>query len=424
MKTNLRLSAIFSVAAAGAQQGFALLGFMLLARMLPEAQLGAWALWLALVAVADMTRQGMVQNGLVRFAATEPSAWPEWLTAAGVLQFAAAVPIGLVLAGTGAAFGLLGGMPDLVALAAWSLPVWLMQSGQRFAEAAQIARQDFRGVFWSNLANGAAQFALTLLFFLKKMPLSVPMLLLFQAIGAVAGLLVTAIFFKKHFAFGKFERARLVELARFGRFVAGTNFCSLLFQRLDTLLVGALLSPAAVALYNVASRLNGLLDLPLNSLSLVLFPGLAANAAASDAGPETRQAAFEQAIRRMLWLQVPLSLALIVTAPWAVRVLAGERYAAAQGLVQILALAGLVKPWGRAFGMWLDANGLPHLNFRMLGLSMAINLIFNLAMIPLWGPMGAALATGLGLFVSIGAGQIWLRKKVFVTEYQPKISLG
>ncbi|MBI1224916.1 MAG: oligosaccharide flippase family protein [Bacteroidetes bacterium] len=397
---------LLSVGSALSLQGFTLLTFMLLARLLPVEQMGAWALWLTFVAIADMTRQGLLQNGLVRFSAHEPEGWAGWLTAAFALNSLASVGLGLLLALCSWLAGFYLQMPSLQTLAALALPFTLLQGLGRFAEAVQVTKRDFRGVLFANSLSGAAQMALTGYCFLQKTTPSLLQLLGFQTIGLVLGLLLVAIFFRGHFAFGKFEVEKMWELYRFGRYVAGTNFFSMLFQRLDTLLIGVFLTPASVALYNVATRLNGLLDLPLNSLSLAQFPSMAKSLADGKPTPEV----FNGTVRKLLFVQGPLSILLIIFAPQAVQVLGGGNYADASVLLQILALAGLVKPWGRTFGMTLDAMGKSSINFKMLLFSMAVNLVLMLTLLPAFGVTGAAVAAGLGILLTVGAGQLLLKR--------------
>lgn len=401
----LKNASVLSVASALAMQGLTLLTFMLLARHLQVPQMGAWALWLTLVSIADMTRQGFVQNGLVCFTSAEPSDWSLWLTAALALNSLSGLAFGVLLGGVSWLVGSLFGIPELQSLALWALPFSILQGLGRFAEAVQVAKRDFMGIFWANVINGGLQFGLTALFFLKELPLNLPQLLGFQIIGMSGGLIFVVVFRKKYFVFGQFQKEKLAQLFRFGKFVAGTNFCSLLFQRLDVLLIGAFLSPATVAVYNVATRLNGLLDLPLNSLSLAQFPNVAKELAESKPMNEVMR----RTVHKLLLVQLPLSLLLIALAPQAVSLLAGENYASAAPVLQILALAGLVKPWGRTFGMTLDATGRSDVNFKMLLFSMLVNLALNLTLLPIFGMTGAAVATGLGILFTVGIGQLLLR---------------
>jgi Na+-driven multidrug efflux pump len=60
----------------------------------------------------------------------------------------------------------------------------------------------------------------------------------------------------------------------------------------------------------------------------------------------------------------------------------------------------------------LEASGRPQLNFRIMWISVGVNLVFNLLFIPYWGIAGATfatlLATGLTIFLSkrlLGQGE-------------------
>jgi hypothetical protein len=91
----LRSPSTFSVASALAWQGFGLLTFMVLARLLSVSEMGVWAIWISLLTIADMPRQGFTQNGLVKFA-LPPSQrlGGTWLSAALVLNGFAALVLG------------------------------------------------------------------------------------------------------------------------------------------------------------------------------------------------------------------------------------------------------------------------------------------------------------------------------------------
>ncbi|MCU0345297.1 MAG: oligosaccharide flippase family protein [Saprospiraceae bacterium] len=402
----LRSPYTFSVASALAWQGFGLLTFMALARLLSVSEMGVWAIWISLLTIADMPRQGFTQNGLVKYTAAEPEAWGKWLSAGLLLNSLAALVLGLLLAAALYLGAALLEMPDLRSLAPFALPFMLLQSLTRYGEAAQIARSDFRVMFFANVLNAGLQFlAVGLLLWTGTHP-SFPQLLAVQALGVSVGCVFTYFVGKRHFQFGPLERGRIESLFHFGKFVAGTNFVSLLFQRLDTLLVGTFLTPAAVGIYNTATRLNGLLDLPLNSLSMAQSPVLAK----ASATPGQIQSVARKCALQLALVQVPASVLLIILAPYAITLLVGEKYLEAAPLLQILAVTGLVKPWTRTFGMTLDAMGRPGLNFGMLLFSIAFNLLLLLFFVPWLGAMGAALAMGLGIVISTGAGQLLMRR--------------
>ncbi len=405
--------ATYSVGATVSLQGFSLLGFMLLVRLLSVELMGIWAIWLTLVGIADMTRQGLVRNGLVRFSLLETDKRAEWQTAGLLLNVLMSCLLSMLLLLSACVLLWSTDEPMVRALVWLAVPFSILQGIGRYAETIQVARSDFKGIFWANLINGLLQFSFLLFCFIEKRAPGFMALIAFQGIGISAGLLFTLFYRKTYFRFGALKKEHCRRLFQFGKYVAGTNFFSLLFQRLDTLLISLFLTPSAVAIYNVATRLNGLLDLPLNGVSQAIYPKMAADFAEQ----ATVQEVYGKNVRQLLWIQTPLTLMLVIAAPVLVDLMAGSLYQQAVPLVQLLALAGLVKPWGRTFGMTLDALGMSDFNFKLLGISFAVNLTFSLLLLPAFGVVGAAAATGLGTLTSIAIGQYFLQKQLAVRPW-------
>ena len=420
IKQVLFSPAAYSVGATFALQGFSLLGFMLLARLLTLQEMGNWAIWLTLVSIADLARQGLIRNGLIHFTAGQEKGNEQWQSAALLLNVGAAFILGSFLSCAVMSYAFFSKQISLLSLAWWALPFCLLQGVGRFAETLQVARSDFKGIFWANLLNGTLQLSLIFLLFVKHKTPALVQLAGFQALGIAVAFLFTLFFRKKYFRFGTLEKQKCLELFHFGKYVAGTNFFSILFQRLDTLLVSVFLTPAAVAIYNVATRLNGLLDLPLNGFSQALYPRMASDITQHVPAKEV----YGKGVRQLLMVQTILSLLVVFTAPELVKVLTGPTYLDAVPLVRILALAGMVKPWGRTFGLLLDATGNTAFNFKMLLLSFGVNLLFGLTLLPVFGLLGAALATGLGVVVTTSLGQYFLKKLMAIRPWYVSVEIN
>ena len=235
--------------------------------------------------------------------------------------------------------------------------------------------------------------------------------MLLQAVAAFATIPALRLLRAMPIRHGVFRRDWVPKLLDYGRYGLGTNLFSMLFQRVDMLLLGAFVPAAGVALYTVATRLNGYLDLPLNSLGQAFFPKIAAEKHREGGD---LPALLEKSTGLLLALALPSMLGMVLLATPLVWLLAGKQYLAAAPLVQILALAAIVKPWGRMFGVTLDAIGAPQWNFRMMLASFFVTLALNALLIPRWGVYGAAAASGLSIFVTILAGQVLLQQLVSV----------
>ncbi|MEZ4932853.1 MAG: hypothetical protein R2788_12125 [Saprospiraceae bacterium] len=185
-------------------------------------QMGNWAIWLTVAAIADMTRQGLVQNGLVRFICAERSlsALEQWLL---VLSTAAGIVLEWLLTPTVFLYASFAGESGFLSLLFWAFPFFLVQGLVRFAETVQISRQDFKGIFWANLFNGSVQLALIAAYFLLEKIPDLDELIVFQMVGALAGLAFSIVFRKRYFRFGQVQKHRLFALFQFGKHTA-TNF--------------------------------------------------------------------------------------------------------------------------------------------------------------------------------------------------------
>jgi O-antigen/teichoic acid export membrane protein len=209
---------------------------------------------------------------------------------------------------------------------------------------------------------------------------------------------------------GRPERRWLRELAQYGRYTMGSSLGSVLLQRLDVLMLGYLMGPAAVALYNIGTKLTNYLEIPLRAVTLVIFPQL--SQVFQREGATALARFWERSATQLLALVIPPCLLLWLLASPAIDLMAGPGYSDAAPVLQVFLLTALLKPWGRLAGISLDAIGHPRLNFRLVWLSMLLNGSLNWLCIPWLGVMGAAWATVLSMAVTTGLGLWILRQRV------------
>lgn len=365
--------------AAGAVLGFA--GFAMVARaLLPEA-FGAWVLYLTVATFFDMLRSGLVQAALVQRAsgaapeASDRTFGAAWALALGVTALVASGGFGAgAMGGAGVFWTAFAAFPALmVGGLGHTVAAWRAQAEERFGRVL------------------ALRLAVSILF-----------------VGAVVllrdGLTVGALAWTHAgihgavslFAIGlSWARPRLVRLARgpevrallrFGRFSAVTTVGANLLRSADALILGAVLGPAAVALYGVPQKLVEAAEVPIRGLAVAAFPALARSA----------RTGAHDAFRSRLWRDVGgLTLLLLpaaalgwLFAPEATASLGGEAYAEAGAAFRWFLLYALLLPLDRFLGLALDALGRPHLNTLKVGAMLAANFA------------GDALALSLGFGVT------------------------
>lgn len=96
----------------------------------------------------------------------------------------------------------------------------------------------------------------------------------------------------------------------FGKFVFGTNLISVIYNSLDKLLIGALLSPMQVAYANTASKVLNLIEVPVFAITSISLPKAASLNPTSD--KMEIKAIYEKSIGAMLALSLPLVIVCLI----------------------------------------------------------------------------------------------------------------
>jgi O-antigen/teichoic acid export membrane protein len=161
----------------------------------------------------------------------------------------------------------------------------------------------------------------------------------------------------------------------------------LLNARLDFAIVGALVGPAALGVYAVASRYAELLRLPGLAVNYVLYPTYARQGGAG-AARDARRILPRVAIIPAI-VALPLGVAAIFVIPFAY----GEAFrpAIVPTWILLFGLAGVgVTGVTTAF---LYGDGRPGLNSLGLGTGLVVTVVLDILLIPRFGILGAAVAS-------------------------------
>ncbi|MEL6133553.1 MAG: flippase [Bacteroidota bacterium] len=400
----------------GANMLGALLVMLMLVRAFDAALFGIWVLYQALFTFAEMARMGFVQNGLVKFATGHPTHYKEILTSAFALNMALGIGLwGLLIVVT----PLLANLWETPALThlVWHYGFTVVTLGSlRFMEYIQMANKDFRGVFWGNLIAGLSYACLIGLAFWGAFELQPVHAIYGQGIGACVGLVFVWFYRRSFFRFGSFKLHWLKKLFHYCKYVLGTNISSMILQKVDIAMLAYFINPAAVALYNISSKAPNYMEVPLKGGAQFYFPRIAE--AAQHKTPRDVARLFEGAIGMLLAINIPLFLGAFVMAKYIMLFMGGKEYIEGYFILQILLFNTLIKPWGRMFGTTMDAIGYPKVNFRMVFFSLFANALLNYLLIPIWGVLGAALATTCTLCLSTLVSLVILRKYVPISPWR------
>lgn len=179
---------------------------------------------------------------------------------------------------------------------------------------------------------------------------------------------------------------------------------SILNERLDLLMIGALLGSEQAGLYAPAQRIAQLLTLGTASVNAVLASLIAARQAAGDrAGLRD---AMTKAARMATAVTLPGVVFVVAAGPFLLGIF-GDVFRASAGALNVLALSQLATALFGSVGGLVVLVGHNRPVILATLAAVALNVLFGLALIPAWGLEGAALAQLLATQASTAALAIW-----------------
>ncbi len=421
MKQYWIKSGIYTLLTNGSMLVFGFLSFLALVRILPQKQFGIWVLYLTVITFAEIARNGITQNALVKFlAGGKVENYREIVTASLLINiFTGFVGLTIVFV-VAPVLGRIWAAPELTRLL-WLYSVYILfYIPLTFLQFLSMANLDFGTRFKSILTYQATNFGLIVGIYLLNGKLKVIQLPLIQAGAALAALIVTIFSAKKYIKLQRRINWQWVrKLFHFGKYVLATNFSSMLFNRMDTMMLGYFLNPVSVAIYNIPTRIGNYVEVPMNSLASIVFPQAAIKA--REQTLDSVRYLYERSVGVILAMILPLAILIAIFAKEIVLLIAGEKYLAAVPILRLFALLTAIKPFGRQGGSILDSIGYPNYNFYTLLTSLVINFVLNWYFIIHYGIIGAVFGTMLAVLSGTIIQQFILVRLIKIKPYHPFI---
>jgi O-antigen/teichoic acid export membrane protein len=200
---------------------------------------------------------------------------------------------------------------------------------------------------------------------------------------------------------------------------------SILYKRIDILMVGFFLAEASVGIYRIAVLVSGVLVLPLNAFNQ-LFPPVASQLY-TDGDVTELQSVYETVTRWTLTVAIPPALVAVLYSPELLAVF-GSEFSEGGLVLTLFAVSQLtncaVGPSGYLL-MMTDHQYLTMTNQWLLG---ALNVVLNYVFIMEFGLIGAALATaGVLSFINIiRVFEVWYTEGMtpYSTAYWKPLTAG
>jgi len=389
---------------------------MLLLRMWSKEAFATWGLFIVLVYLVEMGRNGLLQNGLVRSLAApkDKAAIPDIHTAALVINGVYSLVTNAITWAIIPWVCVQYQVPELATMmpAFWVANLVLALSSH--CNFIQQAHLDFRGLFFTALFYRGIPFFWVLSCWIQHQELSLEAFSGAMLAGAAGATLVTFWLARPWLVFASRISGTWVRyLLQYGKYVLGTNLSTMLYKSVDKLTLGQLLGPAAFALYDAAGRLTQLVEAPAFSIAQVVFPRSAALV-----GNSGSKKLYEQSVSATLAIILPFVVFSLVFAEPMIQIFAGKAYHESAQLLRLTAFFGVFMPFAVQFGTLLDASGRPAINFAYTLGTAILNVCLSLLLIPIFGLFGAAYATLLGYSISFIFMQLYLYKHFRINALQ------
>ena len=210
---------------------------------------------------------------------------------------------------------------------------------------------------------------------------------------------------------------RIFSVSRYTMFYGPTNFA---YFWLDTYMIGLLIGPAAVSSYEVGWQTTRVLIIATTAISSTIFPKISRWAA--DENYEAIEEVLSGTILFTLVFPIPGLVGLAVLAPEVLALVYTPAYLDAVVPMTILAGYMVVEAVQRVSNPVLTAIDRADVPFKTRILGVGVAVVLNVALIPAFGLIGAAIAT----FVSklLDTAIQWVALLSFLDVSLPLRSLG
>ncbi len=172
----------------------------------------------------------------------------------------------------------------------------------------------------------------------------------------------------------------------------------IMIQQISVIFLGVFQSPEQVAFFRIAHRASMLISFGLIAANLTIAP-VSARLFAEGNKAHLQSIVSKSAVAVALF-SFPIAAVLIFTGKWLIPAIFGADYMMAYPLVVILCLAQLISTSSGFAGMLLNMAGFEKVTTRGVAIAAGLGIVMNMILVPAFGGIGAAVATGISLTAS------------------------
>ena len=186
-------------------------------------------------------------------------------------------------------------------------------------------------------------------------------------------------------------------------------------MKIDQVMIKEMLGAEQVGHYAAAVRLSEAWYFIPMAITSSVFPAIIN---AKKQSEELYYQRLQKLYDLMVWLALAIALPTTFLAPWVIRVLYGDAFLPAAGVLSIHIWAGVFVFLGVANGRWIIAENLQYIATIRSTAGAIVNIALNIVLIPKYGINGAAISTFFSVFVATHITFSFINKarKVFIMQ--------
>ena len=196
------------------------------------------------------------------------------------------------------------------------------------------------------------------------------------------------------------------KIGKFSLFSSASSLGSILYTRTDMIMLGIFLGAAGVAAYSSAWVLASAVYLIPQAAYMVVFP--AASKLSVQGREKEMSSLYWKGVGYSLALSVPASLILMLFPEQILNMVYSGKYTDSADVLRVLALWGIIRPFGNITGAFIDGMGKPHVNASIIWMTAGVNVVANIILIPLFDVVGAAYASIISFLIGVPVGMLFL----------------
>ncbi|MFH2122651.1 MAG: oligosaccharide flippase family protein [Pseudomonadota bacterium] len=253
-----------------------------------------------------------------------------------------------------------------------------------------IAKIKMRHLFSYELLNCLIFVVLLAIFHFTGRDFSTEKLIIIFSFGMCISALVGIYFFKHLINITiKTNKILLLKIFHYSKFTVLSGISSVVILKADVLMLGYLRSPQEVGIYGMAMFVNEAVNMIFDSVLRVCLP----QASAFSNNNNQLKTLFQQSVKKIYMGIIPIIVIIAVVSPSVVHLIYNGEYDDSIFLIYLFLVASVIKPVGYVAGVILGATGNIKIDNRNCWIAALVNLIFNYLLIPVYGVMGAAIAS-------------------------------